>query len=163
MDFESLYTQYFQKVYNFAYSLTQDVHQAEEVTQETFFRAMKHPEKFEGRSSVNTYLCAIAHNLFISSMRKQKKYVPETVLDVIPSGEDIEAGFERKDTSRRLHQLLHRLEDPYKEVFTLRVFGELPFAAIGALFDKGESWARVTFFRAKQKMQETMKEENGHE
>ncbi len=163
MDFESLYTQYFQKVYNFAYSLTQDAHQAEEVTQESFFRAMKHPEKFEGRSSVHTYLCAIAHNLFISSVRKQKKFVPEAVLDVIPSGEDIEAGFERKDTSRRLHQLLHRLEDPYKEVFTLRVFGELPYEEIGALFEKGESWARVTFYRAKQKLKEMMKERNGYE
>ena len=57
--------------------------------------------------------------------------------------------------------LTDHLEDPYKEVFTLRVFGELPFAEIGALFEKGESWARVTFFRAKQKMQEMMKEENG--
>ena len=63
------------------------------------------------------------------------------------------------DTARQLYLLLHRLEEPYKEVFTLRTLGELPFAQIGALFQKGDGWARVIYYRAKQKIQEMLQEE----
>ena len=157
MDFETIYTRYFRKVYAFAFSLSRDAHQAEEITQETFFRAMKHPEQFEGRSSIDTYLCSIAHNWYISSLRSRKRLAPEQDLSTIPSDENIEAEYERKDMTRQLHVLLHGLEEPYKEVFTLRVFGELPFSEIGALFGKGEGWARVTYYRAKQKLQEKTK------
>ncbi|MBR1585292.1 MAG: RNA polymerase sigma factor [Clostridia bacterium] len=159
MDFEAVYTRYFRKVYSFAYSLSRNAHQAEEITQETFFRAMKNPNQFEGRSSMDTYLCSIAHNLFVSALRKQQKNAPDTALEFLPSDADVEAGFEQKDTARQLHKLLHRLDDPYKEVFTLRVFGELSFAEIGALFGKGDAWARSVYFRAKQKLQGMLKEE----
>ena len=62
-----------------------------------------------------------------------------------------------RDTARQLHRLLHDLPEPYKEVFSLRIFGELPFAQIGELFGKTESWARVTYFRARQKLKEALK------
>ena len=162
MDFEDVYARYFRKVYAFSYALSHNAHTAEEITQETFFRALKSPEQFDGRSSVDTYLCAIAHNLFVSSLRQAKKNAPDMALDFLPSDENIEADYEQKDTARRLHQLLHRLDEPYKEVFTLRVFGELSYAEIGALFDKGESWARVSCFRARQKLQGMLKEEENH-
>ncbi len=163
MDFETIYTRYFRKVYAFAFSLSRDARQAEEITQETFFRAMKHPEQFEGRSSIDTYLCSIAHNWFISSLRSRKKTVPDEILNTIPSDENIEAEYERKDMTRQLHVLLHGLEEPYKEVFTLRVFGELPFSETGALFGKGDSWARVIYYRARQKLQEKAKGGNNDE
>ena len=163
MDFEEIYNRYFRKVYAFAYSLSQDAHLAEEITQDTFFRALQHPDQFEGRASVDSYLCSIAHNRYISILRSRKHLAPEEAPDIVPSGEDIEADYVRKDAARRLHVRLHSLEEPYKEVFTLRVFGELPFAEIGSLFGKGEGWARVTFFRAKQKLQEKTKEEFSHE
>ena len=162
MDFEAVYTRYFRKVYSFAYSLSRDAHTAEEITQETFFRALKSPGQFEGKSSVDTYLCSIAHNLFVSMLRRQGKNVSGAVPETMPSIENIEQGFESRDTARQLHMLLHRLEDPYKEIFTLRVFGELSFAEIGALFGKGESWARVIYFRARQKLQGMLKEEENH-
>ena len=73
MDFEAVYTRYFRKVYSFAYSLSRDAHTAEEITHETFFRALKSPGRFEGKSSVDTYLCSIAHNLFVSMLRRQGK------------------------------------------------------------------------------------------
>ena len=163
MDFEEIYNRYFRKVYAFAYSLSQDAHLAEEITQDTFFRALQHPDQFEGRASVDSYLCSIAHNRYISILRSRKHLAPEEAPDTVPSGEDIEADYARKDAARRLHVRLHSLEEPYKEVFTLRVFGELPFAEIGSLFGKGEGWARVTYFRAKQKLQEKTKEEFPHE
>ena len=62
-----------------------------------------------------------------------------------------------RDTARQLHRLLHDLPEPYKEVFSLRIFGELPFAQIGELFGKTESWARVTYFRARQKLKAALK------
>lgn len=68
----------------------------------------------------------------------------------------IEEGFADRETARQLHVLLHALPEPYKEVFSLRTFGELPFAQIGELFGKTESWARVTYFRARQKLKEAL-------
>ncbi len=160
MHFEDVYAQYFRKVYSFVLSLSQNEHIAEEITQETFFRVMKHPEAFRGQSSVDTYLCSIAHNLYISSIRRQKRQVSDIGTEEMPDPKDFSQDFESRDTTRRLHVLLHQMEEPYKEVFSLRVFGELPFAEIGALFGKSDSWARVTYFRAKQRLQRQLEEEN---
>lgn len=160
MDFETIYARYFRKVYSFILSLSRNAHTAEEITQETFYRVLKNPDAFQGRSSVDTYLCGIAHNLYVSSLRKQKRRAPEKELDALPAQLDVEGDFLSRDTARQLHLLLHCLEEPYKEVFTLRVFGELPYAEIGALFQKGEGWARVTYYRARQKLQQMLKEES---
>jgi len=159
MRLEEVYARYFRRVYAFALSLTRNGHAAEEITQETFFRAMKNPDQFQGRSSVDTYLCSIAHNLYVSSLRQQKRCVPDAGLEAMADESDPEGAAVSRDAARRLHRLLHGLEEPYKEVFSLRVFGELPYQEIGALFEKGESWARVTYFRAKQKLQRMMEEE----
>ena len=72
MDFEQLYTTYFRKVYGFALSLSRNAHMAEEITQETFYRVLRNPDAFEGRSSVDTYLCSIAHHQYVSMLRRQK-------------------------------------------------------------------------------------------
>lgn len=159
MRLEEVYARYFQRVYAFALSLSHSEHTAEEITQETFFRVMKNPEGFQGKSSVETYLCSIAHNLYISSLRKKKRLAPQAELDFVPDENSLEGALLDRDRARLLHQKLHQLEEPYKEVFSLRVFGELPYGDIGALFQKGESWARVTYFRAKQKIQRMMEEE----
>ena len=159
MDFEAVYASYFRKVYSFVLSLSRNVHIAEEITQEAFFRMLKHPDAFKGNSSVDTYLCSIAHNLYISTLRKQNKQACNEALEYIPDQNHLESCFLQRDTARQLHYLLHHLEEPYKEVFTLRVFGELSFSEIGALFEKGDGWARVIFYRAKQKLQEALKEE----
>ena len=159
MHFEEIYARYFKKVYAFALSLTRNAHAAEEITQETFFRAMKNPNAFSGRSSVSTYLCAIAHNLYISSLRRKKHEADDALLETAPDGTDIEEALAARDTAQTLHALLHRLEEPYKEVFTLRVFGDLGYEDIGALFDKSANWTRVTYFRARQKLQQMLKEE----
>ena len=137
MDFGTIYARYFRKVYTFVLSLSRSAHTAEEITQETFFRVLKKPDAFQGRSSVDTYLCGIAHNLYVSSLRKRGRQAPEAMLETLPARTDVEGDFLSRDTAKRLHLFLHRLEEPYKEVFTLRVFGELPYAEIGALFEKG--------------------------
>lgn len=160
MDFEELYTAYFRKVYAFSYSLTRNSHMAEEITQETFFRVMNHPDSFRGNAAIETYLCRIARNLYLSSLRKRKKEYPDAdVLETLPSEKSMEGDLLQRETAQRLHRLLHRLDEPYKEVFTLRTMGELPFQEIAALFEKSESWARVTYYRAKLKIQEEMQKE----
>ena len=156
MDAEKLYEACYMQVYSYLMTLTRDASMAEELTQETFLKAMTAEGKasYGEKSTALTWLCAIGKNLFADEMRRRKRYteLPEDIL----SGEDITAKAEDEDMSFRLHLALHNMEEPYKEVFQLRVFGELPFARIGALFGKTENWARVTYHRARLKLTERM-------
>ena len=159
MHFEELYERYFKKVYAFAYSLTRSADNAEELTQNTFFKAMQSIDSFQGRSSVETYLCSIAHNLYVSDVRKNSRLTDERALEKRAADTDIERETVQRDDAMRVHMRLHSLPEPYKEVFSLRVLGELSYAQIGTVFGKSESWARVTCFRAKRLLQEMIKEE----
>ena len=147
-EFEQIYERYFKDVYKYALSLTRSEALAEEITQETFFKALKNIDRFKGNSSLNTWLCVIAKNTFYSYTKKQGRQ-SDYALENIASDEHIEAQFADAETAYAIHKVLHKLKEPYKEVFWLRTFGELPFAQIGALFGKTESWARVTYYRAK--------------
>ena len=101
-----------------------------------------------------TWLCAIAKNTAYDVLKKHNKL--ETLSDDIPDDADFQQKIENRETAFRIHECLHNMEEPYKEVFQLRVFGELSFADIGKIFHKTESWARVTFHRARLKLQEKM-------
>ncbi|MDR0883849.1 MAG: RNA polymerase sigma factor [Oscillospiraceae bacterium] len=152
--FEQLYTTYYMQVYSFVMTLSKNQDVSEEVTQKTFFKAMTAERKFSGQSSEFTWLCAIAKNLFVDELRAQKKI---GVLDTdSASDENIENDLENESSAFRIHEVLHDLEEPYKEVFQLRVFGELPFLKIANLFGKTENWARVTYHRARLRIQERM-------
>ena len=152
-DFEEIYRAYFADVYRYILALSRDAQTAEEVTQETFVRALTAIDGFRGECQIRVWLCQIARNQYLSLCRERRKFAEET-------GETgdrgIEEGFADRETARQLHVLLHALPEPYKEVFSLRTFGELPFAQIGELFGKTESWARVTYFRARQKLKEAL-------
>ena len=147
-DFDRIYTDYFSEVYKFVLSLCHNPTVAEEITQEAFFKALKNINKFKGDCNINTWLCVIAKNTYYSYCNKRKvqaDYLP----DSIASGEDIEDRFADRESAYAIHKVLHKLKEPYKEVFWLRTFGELSFAQIASLFSKTESWARVTYYRAK--------------
>lgn len=154
LDFEKLYNTYYMKVYSFAMTLVKNQNEAEEITQKTFFKAITSSRSYNGASSEFTWLCAIAKNLFIDDTRVQKR---KAKLDTnIVSYTNTEVEFADEDSAFRIHKVLHDLNEPYKEVFQLRVFGELSFRKIGLLFGKTENWARVTFYRARLKIQERM-------
>ena len=153
-EFEELYRENFDLVYRYALGLTRDVHAAEELTQETFFKALQAIDGFRGECGLKTWLCGIAKNKFISQQRQKNPEPLEELPEIEAPGESPASAALRSDESMRLHRLLHELPEPYKEVFSLRTFGELPFAQIGELFGKTESWARVTYFRARQKLEE---------
>lgn len=142
-------------VYHYALALCKDESAAEEITQETFFRAMKSAGQFHGNSSLYTWLCAIAKNHWLNLCRTGKR---EAVLTDSISTEECaapspEEAAIQKDTAMQLHMVLHNLQEPYKEVFSLRVFGQLSFQEIARLFGKTESWARVTYHRARSMIQ----------
>ena len=134
-------------------TLAKNQHLSEEITQKTFFKTMTASKSFQGESTELTWLCAIAKNLLADEFRSQKR-TSELTADV--SDVNIESSFVDEDSAFAIHQVLHDLEEPYKEVFQLRVFGELSFQKIGRLFNKTENWARVTYHRARLKIQERM-------
>lgn len=150
---EELYKDYFHDVFLYIRSLSADEALAEDITQETFFKAIKSVDKFRGDCDIRVWLCQIAKNLLYTHNKKQKRCtgeeVPETVADNSVTMEEL---LENSQQSMEIHRVLHTLVEPYKEVFTLRVFGELSFRQIGDIFGKTESWARVTFHRAKLKI-----------
>ena len=150
-DFEEVYQRYFADVYKYVLVLSGDEHMAEEVTQETFFKALTAIGTFRGDCQLRVWLCQIARNQYLTLCRERQKYGERSAE---PGDEGIEEGFARREEARTLHRLLHDLPEPYKEVFSLRTFGELPVSQIGELFGKTESWARVTYFRARQKVKE---------
>jgi RNA polymerase sigma-70 factor (ECF subfamily) len=155
-DFGEIYTEYFSDVYKYALTLCRNKDIAEEVTQETFFKALRKIEQFNGNCKLYVWLCQIAKNTYFSLYQRQKRRTAVTCEDYPDTASNLEIDFLDKETTSRLHVLLHSLAEPYKEVFTLRVFGELPFSQIGALFEKTDSWARLVFYRAKIRLREEM-------
>ena len=154
--FEKLYETYYMRIYSYAMTLAKKQYIAEEITQETFYKAFTAKNTFRGEADIMTWLCAIAKNLFFDEMRRQSKNA-EMVADTdADSGINIEREMEHKDASYRIHLALNELEEPYRKVFELRIYGELSFRDIGILCEKTENWARVTYHRAKLKLQERM-------
>ena len=155
---ERLYNTYYMRVFSYVMTLSGDRHTSEEITQETFFRAFSKTAEFRNESDEVTWLCAIAKNCFVDEKRRGSKTAPIPE-DLASSGRSIEQQVTDKDSSFRIHSVLHTLGEPYREVFELRIFGELSFSQIGTIFGKTENWARVTYHRARLKLQERMDEQ----
>ncbi len=162
-DFEQTYREYEQMIRAFLLRLCGNAHLADELTQETFYQAFKHWGDFRGQSSVSTWLCTIAKRQLYNAVRR-KEFLPLEVADRAPeaahkSGSDIADALADSDRMMAAHRLVHRLPEPMREVFTLRTFGDLSHQQIGSLFGKSESWARVTYYRARQMLQQMAKED----
>lgn len=153
MEFQEVYDLYFKDVYQYALSLCRDVHLAEEITQETFFKALNRIDTFRGECRLYVWLCQIAKNTYFRLLEKNRKQAAQQEGVCM---EDPEERLLQQESAFEIHRILHCLPEPYKEVFSLRVFGQLRFQQIGELFGKTESWARVTFHRAKMKIKEEM-------
>ena len=157
-EFERIYREYFQYVFFYVLRLCQDREIAEEVTQETFFTALNTRAVFQNRSDVRTWLCQIAKNKYLTLLRKRKYISDDVQWEALEHSGDFRRDLEDRDTVMEIHRCLHELDEPYKEVFSLRIFGELSFRDIGKLFGKSDAWARVTYSRAKLKLIERMKQ-----
>lgn len=155
----------YEAVYRYVLCLCRDDTTAKDITQEAFLKAMKGYDSFAGDSSLYTWLCAIAKRVWLNNMKKQGREdfseFPDDIYD--ESRTSLEEAVAEKDTAMYIHKIVHQLDEPYKEVFSLRVFGELSFSEIAELFSKTDSWARVTYHRAKKIITEKMRKDGYYE
>lgn len=157
-DFEKVYSLYYPDVFKYLLSLCNNSDIAQEITQETFFLAMKSFKNFRGDCKIQVWLCQIAKHSYYAYLKKLKKAVPLDDPDSMQFSESnsFEVTLANESGAMEIHRLLHELPEPNKEVFMLRIFGELSFSKIADIFGKTESWARVTFHRSKLKIIEKM-------
>ena len=152
--FQKIYTQYGRPVYRFLLALCADPDLAEELLQETFYQALLHIDKFEGRCSMYTWLCQIGKNAWLKEYRRRKRHadVPPEELRLADPSPGPEEAVIRRQQYEAVRQAIQKLPEPYKDVFILHHYGELKFREIAAAYRKSESWARVTYHRAKQQI-----------
>lgn len=156
-EFERIFEENQDFIYKYLIKLAGDISLAEELTQETFFRAYMNYSSLKNKEKTPVWLCQIAKNTYFTWYNEQKKKASLDNLETLASDEDIELSITQKELSSQALNILHALEEPYKEVFMLSVFGGFSFTDISRVFAKSESWARVTFYRAKQKLIEKMR------
>ena len=154
MDFDTIYRENAEIVYRYLFSLCRDAHLAEEVTQQTFYEAIRSAGKYRGEAALSTWLCAIGRRLLQKEWQRQKKHsaLPLEDIDHLPAPSTAEEAALEQSERAELFRRIHALEPRSREVVYLRLSGELPFSAIGEIMGESETWARVTFYRAKQKL-----------
>ena len=156
-EFEKLFNKNREFIFKYLMKMTQDTLLSEELTQETFFRAYMNYSSLRNKEKASVWLCQIAKNTYFAWYNEQKKKDNLDDLEAVSAGESIEDAFVQKELSQQALIFLHELDEPYKEVFMLSVFGDFSLKDISLIFGKSESWARVTFYRAKQKLLEKMR------
>lgn len=163
MEFEQLYNAYFKSVYRYIRKLSGDEYVAEEITSETFLKAMKSIGDFRGECDMRVWICEIAKNTYYSYLKKSKRIasVDETELQsIVDPDAFIEEQIGMQNETQQIRKILHTMPDPYKEIFMWRVFGELSFKEIGDLYNKTDNWACVTYHRARKMIQSRLEEIN---
>ena len=156
-DFEKLFNENKDFIFKYLLKMTQNLSLSEELTQETFFRAYMNYSSLRNKEKASVWLCQIAKNTYFAWYNEQKKKDSLDDLEDASNDVSIEDTFVQKDLSQKALHCLHELEEPYKEVFMLYVLGGFSLKDISSIFGKSESWARVTFYRAKQKLLERMR------
>ena len=162
MEFEKIYTTYFSDVYMYIRRLSRDEHIAEEITSETFFKAISSIESFRGECDIRVWLCQIAKNCYFTYLKKTQRIDSIEDIEIAEQSENFEERFFQKDAAMQIQKVLHDIPDPYKEVFMWRVFAEMSFKQIGQIFHKSENWACVTYHRARKMIKERL-EADGYE
>lgn len=149
-----LYEQHAQRVYRYLFSLSREADTAEELTQETFYQAMKNVDAFRGDSSPLVWLCAIAKRLWFKELERRKRMVPDpqAVLAKAAAPDDPAGEYEEKEQRLRLYQAIQTLDPQTREVIYLRLSGDFSFGEIGGLLGRSEVWARVRFYRGKEEL-----------
>ncbi len=158
-ELDEIYRAYSGDVYRYIFSLCRNEHLAQDLLQDVMLKAVTGFDKFRGDSSVKTWLFSIAKNLYLNHIKRADNRNLPIEEDILPAEEQLEERIMDSAQALDLHRLVHALDEPYREIFTLRVFAELKFDDIGAIFGKTGNWARVTFYRAKEKIITMMKED----
>lgn len=158
-ELDEIYRLYAGDVYRYLFSLCRNEHLAQDLLQDVMLKAVTGFDKFRGDSSVKTWLFTIAKNLYLNHVKRADNRNLPIEEDLLRSEDNLEERIMDQSQALHIHRLVHSLDDPYREVFTLRVFAELKFDDIGAVFGKTGNWARVSFYRAKEKILSMMKED----
>ena len=161
-DFEKVYKEYFNDVYLYIKRLSGDEHVAEEITSETFFKALKSIDNFRGECEIRVWLCQIAKNSYYTYVKKNSKVqdVDETELINLPDNKNsVENEVQSKLQAFAIQKILHEIDEPYREVFMWRVYADLSFKEIAGIFNKNENWACVTYHRARKLIKERLESE----
>ena len=158
MPMEAIYREHAQTVYRYLLARTGSPELAEELTQETFYQAVRSVNRFDGSCKVSTWLCAIAKN----ALRQYRRKHPQAaVLDEsYPADDAVEQGCVEKASRMELLRHLHQLSEDTREVIYLRLFGDLSFREIGDILSRSENWARVTFYRGKEKLKKELEHDD---
>jgi RNA polymerase sigma-70 factor (ECF subfamily) len=156
-EIEQIYNEYFETVYKYLICLTRNEELSEELTQETFYRAIKGIKNLKNECKMSTWLCQIAKNLWYNYLKKNKRIVDikeDDLFFITDVNENTEDTIISKNSKLELYKKIQKLDEDVRNVIYLRITGELSFKEIATILNKTENWARVTFYRGKQKLKE---------
>ncbi len=156
-DIKKAYTEHARDVYRYLLSLSRDEDLAEELTQETFFRAMRTIRSYDGSCKLSVWLCQIAKHLWYQWLDKHARHEQVELTDEIPARGSTEGSALLRMEKTALYSAIHRLPEPMRELVHMRLTGEFTFAEIGEIMGRSENWARTTFYRAKLKIIDEMR------
>ncbi len=158
---DEIYEECFETVYKYLFCLTHNSDISEELTQETFYRAIKKIDTYNGKCKISVWLCQIAKHLWYNQCRKNKRIVNTDETFDIEDPQNLEEQFIAGEEKVSLYKKMQNLDEKTREVMYLRITGELSFKEIGEILGKTENWARVTFYRGKSKLKEVDENEKG--
>ena len=158
---DEIYEECFETVYKYLFCLTHNSDISEELTQETFYRAVKKIDTYNGKCKISVWLCQIAKHLWYNQCRKNKRIVNTDEAFDIEDPQNLEEQFIAGEEKVSLYKKMQNLDEKTREVMYLRITGELSFKEIGEILGKTENWARVTFYRGKSKLKEVDENEKG--
>ena len=156
---EEIYKEYFKTVYKYLFCLTSNHDLAEELIQETFYKAVKKIDTYEGKCKISVWLCQIAKYTWYDYLRRRQEIINIDDLYEFKSEVSLEDKIIEEEEKNLIEGKLNVLDDFSKEVVILRIKGDMSFKEIGNVLNKTENWARVTYYRAKNKLKEALKDE----
>lgn len=157
-EFENVYYEYHKRLYLFLLQLCGNTHLAEELTQETFYQMFLHINQFKGNCSIFTWLCQIGKNAWFKECKRSKRYADtlDKIFEPSHSYSLPEEKILKNEQLKELRKAILQLEEPYQNVFIMHVFGEIPLKEIAKEHQKSDSWARMTYLRAKEKIKRSI-------
>lgn len=158
---DNVYQRYAQEVFKYLMCLCHNPDLAEELTQETFYQAVRSINNYNGTCKMSVWLCQIAKHSYYKYLERNKKYQAGSIPDDVISFETPETDYISQTSKVSIYRLIHLMEDPYKEILLLRLLGNLSFKEIGDVLGRNENWARVSFYRAKVKLREGIEANEG--
>ena len=151
-EFEKLFNENREFIFKYLVKMTHDPSLSEELTQETFYQAIRSIDRFDGSCKLSVWLCQIAKHLWYRHLRKTGREVPSEENRPEPPAPSAEEGLLEREGRLDLLRRIHALPELQREVVYLRAFGNLSFREIGDVLGKTETWARVTFYRGKEQL-----------